>query len=227
MIKYSNIKEIPEKESDALKYNPDSFFYSLMTRLANMMILNILFLLNCLPIITIGSAWTSLYYVALKIFQNNENEELSVTKCYFHSFRQNFLTATGIWLLALIAGFVLILDIRIIGIIEIRSLQTALRISVGAVVLLFLITLQFVFPVLSRYQLSLLPAIKTAAMMAIGSFPIAVFLLILTAGVTWISLLNKYTIYTGIFFWMTFGFSAISMCKSGLFLRVFAKYEKE
>ena len=205
-----------------MKYNPDSLVQILLTRFADMMILNILFLVTSLPVITIGAAWTSLYYVALKILQDDKGEAISVIKSYFHSFRQNFLIATGIWILALLLGGVLFLDIRIINSMEMSGLQVILRIAVGAVVLLFLAALQFSFPMLSRFRMSFLSAIKNAVLMAIGHFPRAFLMLGLTAGLAWITLLNKYTIYTGIFVWMTFGFSAVALIKAKQFLPLFA-----
>ena len=82
-----------------MKYNSDSLFHVLMTRLADAMILNILFIITSLPIITIGVSWASMYYVTLKIIQDEKNEEISILKNYLHSFKQNLLQGIVIWIL--------------------------------------------------------------------------------------------------------------------------------
>jgi len=54
-------------------FNLDSPLMRFMTKLADLMILNLLFLITCIPVITIGAAWTSLYYVTLKMVKDEPN----------------------------------------------------------------------------------------------------------------------------------------------------------
>ena len=210
-----------------MKYNSDSMLHAFLTRFADIMILNILFLVTCLPVITIGVAWTSMYYVALKIIQDEKNEEISVLKSYFHSFKQNLLQGFEIWVLALLFGSILLLDVRIIASMEAQTLRTALFVATGTVVLLFVLTLQFVFPYLSRFSTNFLTTIKNAALMAVAQFPRAILMIVITAVAVWLTLLNKYTIYTGIFFWMSVGFSTIALIKTKMFVRIFKGIEQK
>ena len=209
-----------------MKYNSDSLFHALLTRFADIMILNILFLITSLPIITIGVSWSSMYYVSMKIIQNENNEDLSIIKSYFHSFRLNLLQGIEIWLLALFFGSILLLDVRIIANMEAQALRTALFVATGTVVLLFVLTLQFVFPYLSRFTTNFLTTIKNSALMAIAQFPRAILMIAISAGAVWLTLLNKYTIYTGIFFWMFVGFSTIALIKAKMFIRIFQGIEQ-
>lgn len=201
--------------------------HAFLTRFADIMILNILFLVTCLPVITIGVAWTSMYYVALKIIQDEKNEEISVLKSYFHSFKQNLLQGIEIWFLALLFGSILLLDVRIIASMEAQTLRTALFVATGTVVLLFVLTLQFVFPYLSRFSTNFLTTIKNAALMAVAQFPRAILMIVITAVAVWLTLINKYTIYTGIFFWMSVGFSTIALIKTKMFVRIFKGIEQK
>ena len=201
--------------------------HAFLTRFADIMILNILFLVTCLPVITMGVAWTSMYYVALKIIQDEKNEEISVLKSYFHSFKQNLLQGIEIWVLALLFGSILLLDVRIIAGMEAQTLRTVLFVATGTVVLLFVLTLQFVFPYLSRFSTKFLTTIKNAALMTIAQFPRAILMIVITAVAVWLTLLNKYTIYTGIFFWMSVGFSTIALIKTKMFVRIFKGIEQK
>ena len=46
--------------------NYDNIFIRMLSRVGDAMLLSILFVLSCVPIITIGTAFTSLNYTAMK-----------------------------------------------------------------------------------------------------------------------------------------------------------------
>ena len=57
---------------------------SFLSKLADLMILNVLTIICCVPIVTVGASLSSMYYVLLRL----RNEETSfVTKDFFHAFR--------------------------------------------------------------------------------------------------------------------------------------------
>ena len=64
---------------------------SFLSKLADLMILNVITLICCVPIVTVGASLSSMYYVLLRLRQ----EETSfVTKDFFHAFRQNLKAVT-------------------------------------------------------------------------------------------------------------------------------------
>jgi len=84
--------------------NFDGPLMSFITKITYSAYLNILWLICCLPIVTIGASTTALFYVSLKVAKN---EEGSITKAFFHSFKANFRQSTVIWLILLVVGIVL------------------------------------------------------------------------------------------------------------------------
>ena len=92
-------------------FNLDSPFMQFMNRVADLMWLNILFVICCIPVITIGPSLTAMYYITLKMVRN---EESYITKGFFKSFRQNFLQATILWIMLLAILAVLFVDWRIL-----------------------------------------------------------------------------------------------------------------
>ena len=76
-------------------FRMDSPLMRFLTKIADLMVLNILFCVTSIPLITIGASWTALYSVTLKMVRD---EEGSVSRSYFRSFRQNFRQATLLWL---------------------------------------------------------------------------------------------------------------------------------
>lgn len=79
-----------------------------ITKITYSAYLNILWLVCCLPVVTIGASTTALFYVTLKVARNEEGT--SLTKAFFHSFKANFRQSTVIWLILLAAGIVLGFD---------------------------------------------------------------------------------------------------------------------
>ena len=92
--------------------NPDGRIMSFLAKLGDMFILNIMYLVCCIPVVTIGAATTALYYNTLKMA---ENREAYVWKDFLKSFRQNFRQATIIWMIILVIGAVLVGDFLVMG----------------------------------------------------------------------------------------------------------------
>ena len=68
-------------------FNMDNKFFTVMGRVADLIMLNVVFLICCLPIVTIGASLTALHYVTLKM---TRNEESYIIRSFFKSFKQNF-----------------------------------------------------------------------------------------------------------------------------------------
>ena len=68
-------------------FDLDSPIMNFLGKLADLIILNILAFICCIPIVTAGASMTALYYVCLKMVRNNEGY---IMKSFFKSFKQNF-----------------------------------------------------------------------------------------------------------------------------------------
>ena len=148
-------------------FNIDSPLMRFLTRLADMMILNILFLITCIPVVTIGAAWTALYYVALKMVRD---EEGGILRSYFHAFRLNFRQATVLWLGVLAIGAVLVLDLMILSRID-SPFAAAMNMGIGVIAILIFLVLQYLFPLLAKFDAGVVQTLKNACLLAVGHLP--------------------------------------------------------
>ena len=128
-------------------FNLDSPVMVFLSKMADLMILNLLTLLLCIPIITAGDAITALYYMTIKIVKG---EEGYIVRGYFKSFKENFKQATLIWLMVLVLGIVLIGDFMILSNSN-MSFEQVLTVLIMIVTVLYVFTVVYVFPVLSRF----------------------------------------------------------------------------
>lgn len=78
----------------------DSGIMSFLGKVADIVILNLLTLLCCIPIVTIGASLTAAHYTALKMHRDTDNY---VFRNFFRSFKANILQSTLIWILWLVA----------------------------------------------------------------------------------------------------------------------------
>lgn len=82
-------------------FNLDNPIFKFLSTLVDLTVLNIMFLISCLPVFTIGAALTSLQYVMVTGW-DTQNSHL--IKMYTKSFKQNFKQSTIVWLIMLVVG---------------------------------------------------------------------------------------------------------------------------
>ena len=200
-------------------FDMDSPLMRILNRVADLMILNLLMIVCCIPVITIGAATTAMHYVILKMVRD---EEGYLVKGFFKSFAANFKQATLIWLLMLVVIVVYIGDAVIFsfsGITFPKPLVVAV-IAVGVVLLMVGI---YVFPLLARFENSIRNTIKNAALIAIGNLPKTILMVILYAVPLVISYFSSYAML----FVFLFGISAPAYGAAMLYSNIFKKFEPE
>ncbi|MCQ2081159.1 MAG: YesL family protein [Lachnospiraceae bacterium] len=148
-------------------FNLDSPFMVGLTKVADLMIVNFLALLCCIPIFTIGASMTALHYVCLKIVRNEENY---ITRMFFKSFKENFKQATIIWLIEVVVIGLFGLDLWILGHTEANYpdwFRTAL-LAMGFLV--FALSL-YTFPLLAKFDNPVKVTIKNSALVSLMIWP--------------------------------------------------------
>lgn len=199
----------------------DSPLMRFLTKIADLMVLNILFCITSIPLITIGASWTALYSVTLKMVRD---EEGSVSRSYFRSFRQNFRQATLLWLGVLVVLALLVLDIRVLNGMAGGTAPGLLRVGVEILALLGIMVLRYLFPSLARFEASLADTLKNACMMALAHLPKTALMTAAAVGAVWITLINNTTIAVGLMVWPLIGFSLMAFGNSGILRKIFDNY---
>lgn len=200
-------------------FDMDSPVMRFLNRVGDLMILNFLMIVCCIPIITIGAAFTAMHYVLLKIVRG---EEGYLVRGFFKSFRSNFKQATLIWLLMLLVVVVYIGDIWIFnysGLVFPKALVIAV---VAVAILLFLIAV-YVFPVLARFENSVKNTLKNAMLLAFANLPRT----ILMAGCYILPIVISFFSTYALLFVIMFGISAPAYAAAWIYSGIFKKLEPE
>ena len=116
--------------------------------LCNFVVLNLVFLISCLPVITIGTALSSLYYVTLR---EARGEYGYLVRTYIKEFRKNLKSGTAAFAVLFVIGAVILFNLAFwfnLGGIP-AAVITGLM-TVGAIVWLF--TFTYTFPLIARFN---------------------------------------------------------------------------
>lgn len=198
-------------------FNLDNPVWNFMSKVADLILLNILAIICSLPIVTIGASWTAMYFVTIRMVRK---EESYIIKDFFRSFKENFKQATIIWLLALVAIAIFAGDVLIYRMIP-EQVPQVLMIAVLILAYLVLGTIIYVFPLLSRFHNTVKGTIKNAFLVSIVNVPYTfVFAILLVIPF----LIGFFVIETAPFIIMV-GFSMPAYIASIFWVRIFRKFE--
>lgn len=156
-------------------FNIDGPVFTVLNKVADILILNLLTIICCIPIVTIGASMTSMYYVTMKMVKN---EEGYIFKSFFKAFKENFKKATILWLIIFIVGAVFFGNICIILFSGIKFPQLVI-IVIGALGILFLLVAFYVFPVQARFENTVKNILINSALISFSQLPKTILILII------------------------------------------------
>lgn len=157
----------------------DNMFFRILDIFAHFVLLNTLWIILCIPIITIFPATTALYSVVRKWV--TEGTDAGAIQLFFTSFKENFKKSFTIGLFWLIAGFILYFDLSILLQIEFTGKLFVFILLVFSTILYVFISI-YVFFVLVQYELSIIHTIKNALILSVSRLLHSLLFLVIIAG---------------------------------------------
>lgn len=200
-------------------FDLESPLMRVLNRVADLMILNLLMIVCCIPVITTGAAVTAMHYVILKMVRG---EEGYLVKGFFKSFRENFKQATLIWLIMLVIIAVYIGD-TVILLFSGLTFPKPLTIAVIAVGIIIALIAMYIFPLLARFENTIRNTIKNAALIAVGNLPKTILMAVIYV----LPLVVVYFSTYAMLFVFLFGISVPAYGAAWLYSNIFKKFEPE
>lgn len=201
-------------------FDIDGPLMQLLTKIADLMILNFLTILCCLPIVTAGAAITALHYQVIKMIRN---EDTYVVRGYFKAFKENLKQATIVWLLLIVAVVFIIFDYMVIGLSEEGGIAYWYGVVIGAFAIFIAFTAAMVFPIMAKFSNTTIRTIKNAMAISVLKFPRTILMLIMYA----IPILIVMFVFPLIPVVLMFGFSAPAYGSAALYNKFFLKLEEQ
>lgn len=126
-------------------------------------VLNLIFILACIPVITIGAAVTALLTMTNKMIRA---EDGNIWEGFWKAFRSNFKPATILWIISGIYIYI----IYMVYMTMLRQTETAsnvLTVSLGLLLVVFTFIFPLLFPLVARYENTTWNYIKNALVISI------------------------------------------------------------
>lgn len=199
----------------------DSPLMRFFGRIGDIIILNLMFVVTSLPVITIGTSLSALYGVAMKIVRGGP----SVWKEYWKAWKRNFKTATICWLIMVMVGALLLLDFRLAGVFK-GNAYTAVRFVLAMALGIWVLIFQYLFPYIARFENTVFHSIKNAMLLNAAHIPSTLLILGIGMGFLVLTFYTAQTFVIGMVLWLFAGFAVLAWVQAYLLCRVFAKYEK-
>lgn len=162
-----------------------------MNRLVDVIVVSLLTLICCLPVITIGAAFTALYYVLLKMVRDTDS---SIIRTYFKGFKDNFLKSTVLWVILAAILMVLYLDLYLLNQVPMNYAE-AVRIILLIISAAILMVANYIFPMQAQFENTVFGTIKYSFLVCMMNLPRSLLLLFVLLCPIIIVLLFPETIY--------------------------------
>lgn len=199
-------------------FSVDGGLYKFMTRLLDVLILNILWVIFSLPIVTIGASTVAVFSVTLKMVDDREGY---VGRQFIKAFTQNWKQGIPLGLIALFCSYVVYLDFELFN----KAEGNPIIFLIFGMIAAFVFGMGFIyaFALSARYENTLVKTIKNSVDIATRYFLRTLFLVVILAVEIVIFLFNSTTVFIGILI----GPVCLMLTISGFAMRFFREIEKE
>lgn len=201
----------------------DNVIVRALNKICDMVCLNILWLVCCIPVFTIGASTTALYTVMMKMVKN---EEGYIFRGFFKAFKENFKQSTVMWIILCLLGIVCFIDYRVAGLIA-GTAGMVLRVIFFLFGFFILSVVIYVFPLTARYENTIRATFRNAMLLTIGRFPYTLLMVAVLVIAVLASLWNSVTLMFAIPLWFLIGGSLLAWINSFILWRVFRIFESE
>lgn len=202
-------------------FSIESPFFHWLSKMADRMILNILFVISSIPVITIGAAITALYSVTGRI----NRDEGHVWKDYWRAFRSNFKQATAIWAVLLVSG--LLIGFGVLFYVKTNQSGSVLGTLIVAVLLfLWAVTFAWAFPLQSRFDNTIRNTLKNALLFGLMNFPKSVVVAFTNLIPLFAFVLFPTAFLYLLFIWLMLWFAVAAAITLNIFKKQFEELEK-
>lgn len=204
-------------------FSYDNPVWRFIGKFFDIMILNVLWIICSIPVVTIGASTTAVYYVTLKLVRD---EDSGTIRSFFKSFKENFKQATIIWLILLVAGFILVFDLYFFT--RVQTAASAFRTLIvavfGGITIIYMAIALYIFPLQSRFYNPIKKTFLNAFFMSIRHILQTIGIFVIDIGIICLGL---FVIPQLLLLFVLFGFPLLAYVNSFIFTPIFAKYTPE
>ena len=204
-------------------FDTDNFLMRFCEKVLDIVTVNLLFVVSCLPIVTIGVAKISLYQT---IFEVKTSRRVPVFKTYMRAFKQNLKLGLQLGLLELGIFLISVVDLSLFWSQTGIAFQLIKAICLGILIFLTLVMLAS-YPIAARYELAWKEVLQKGLLLVSFNFPWFFLMLAILFLIVMVLYVSGFTLVLGGSVFLLFGFGLLAFCQAGLMEKLFAKYQAD
>lgn len=203
-------------------FSTDSFLFDVLGRAISVLTVGFIWLIFCIPIITIGASTTALYTVLYKI---NDNKEGYLFKQFWTAFKNNFGQSTIVFFINTIVFVIIYLDFYVCVNFFENKYQTYFFVIFFIVSLMCFLNFNYHFPTIAKFENSIKKLYVNCFKMAFGNIIFSINIAFVSAlPIITLFLCRNIFVLTALF-WTFIIYIFSAFIKSMLFANFFKKYE--
>ena len=204
-------------------FDTENFLMRFCEKVLDIVTVNLLFVVSCLPIVTIGVAKISLYQT---IFEVKSSRRVPVFKTYIRAFKQNLKLGLQLGLLELGIFLISVVDLSLFWGQTGLGFQLIKAICLGILIFLTLVMLAS-YPIAARYDLTWKEVLQKGLLLVSFNFVWFFLMLAIILLIIMLLYLSGFTLVLGGSAFLLFGFGLLAFCQAGLMEKLFAKYQAD
>ncbi|WP_049502840.1 DUF624 domain-containing protein [Streptococcus oralis] len=204
-------------------FDTDNFLMRFCEKVLDIVTVNLLFVVSCLPIVTIGVAKISLYQT---IFEVKSSRRVPVFKTYMRAFKQNLKLGLQLGLLELGIFLISVVDLSLFWGQTSLGFQLIKAICLGILIFLTLVMLAS-YPIAARYDLTWKEVLQKGLLLVSFNFVWFFLMFAIILLIMMLLYLSGFTLVLGGSAFLLFGFGLLAFCQAGLMEKLFAKYQED
>ena len=212
------------KSSQLVKsiFNTDNLFMRICEKILDLVTVNLLFLLSCLPLVTIGIAKISLYET---LFEIKGARRVKVTAMYMQAFRKNWKVGLKLGLLELLLVGISLFDLVLFWKQETMLFQMLKATCIGVIIFTSLLFL-CIYPLAAKFEMTVKDLLQTGLIMVSLHFPWFFLMIALLAVIVFFLSSSGFVLLLGFTLFILVGFAALGFLQLPIMETIFNKYKR-
>lgn len=202
-----------------MNFSPDSKFFAVCTRLVELVKINLLWLICCLPLFTIGASTTAMLTC---VYAYRAGDDCG-SKVFFRAFRHFFGKATILWLLIAFFGAMLALDYYIVAYMDFPGRMAVIVLILFLALSLVLVS-GMIFPLLSQFPGRLKEMVINAILLCLANLPKMLLVTAMNLFPVLLLLILPQAFFFAGFFLILCGFSLMALYDITVIEKIFAQF---
>lgn len=203
-------------------FNTDNLFMRICEKILDLVTVNLLFLLSCLPLVTIGIAKISLYET---LFEIKGARRVKVTAMYMQAFRKNWKVGFKLGLLELLLVGISLFDLVLFWKQETMLFQMLKATCIGVIIFTSLLFL-CIYPLAAKFEMTVKDLLQTGLIMVSLHFPWFFLMIALLAVIVFFLSSSGFVLLLGFTLFVLIGFAALGFLQLPIMETIFNKYKR-